>query len=126
MFQTFIDFFNDNARKLNLENRVKGFVGSMDKLPFEKNSLDLIWSEGAIYNIGFERGLGEWRDYLKTGGSVAVSEASWFATERPDEIHEFWMDGYPGIDTILNQAAQIQKSRLQTDSFLHCSLRLLD
>ena len=110
MFPKFIDLFNDNARKLNLENRVKGVVGSMDQLPFEKNSLDLIWSEGAIYNIGFERGLREWRDYLKTGGYVAVSEGSWFTEERPEEIYEFWMDAYPGIDTIPNQLAILQKA----------------
>ena len=70
-----------NARVLNLQERVKGIVGSMDALPFEEEELDLIWSEGAIYNIGFERGLNEWRKYLKTGGYVAVSESSWF-TER--------------------------------------------
>ena len=60
-FPGFIERFNKNAEKLNLQNRVKGIVGSMDDLSFEKDSLDLIWSEGAIYNIGFERGLKEWR-----------------------------------------------------------------
>lgn len=30
---------------------------SMDDLPYEHESLDMIWSEGAIYNIGFERGI---------------------------------------------------------------------
>jgi methylase of polypeptide subunit release factors len=30
----FIDLFNSNARKLNLQDRVKGIVGSMDNLPF--------------------------------------------------------------------------------------------
>jgi SAM-dependent methyltransferase len=58
-FPGFIERFNKNAEKLNLQNRVKGIVGSMDDLSFEKDSLDLIWSEGAIYNIGFERGLSQ-------------------------------------------------------------------
>lgn len=53
-FPGFIDKFNISVLNLNLQNRVKGIVGSMDNLPFEKESLDLIWSEGAIYNIGFE------------------------------------------------------------------------
>ena len=88
-FSGFIDKFNLDALKLNLQNRVKGIVGSMDNLPFEKESLDLIWSEGAIYNIGFERGINEWRDYLKSGGYIAVSEGSWFTEERPAEIHDF-------------------------------------
>ena len=103
LFPTFIDLFNANARILNLQNRVEGVVGSMDQLPFQKEELDLIWSEGAIYNIGFERGLKEWREFLKTGGHIAVSEASWFTEERPEEIEEFWNDAYPGIDTIPNK-----------------------
>lgn len=61
----FIDQFNQNARSKNLQNRVKGIVGNMENLPFEEEELDLIWSEGAIYNIGFERGLNEWRKFLK-------------------------------------------------------------
>ena len=106
----FIDRFNSNARGLNLQDRVKGIVGSMDNLPFGEGELDLIWSEGAIYNIGFERGLNEWRKYLKTGGYIAVSESAWFTEERPAEIHDFWMEAYPQIDTIPNQVALIQKA----------------
>ncbi len=110
VFPTFIDLFNSNAEKLNFQQRVKGMVGSMDDLPFQDEELDLIWSEGAIYNIGFERGLREWRRYLKPGGYIAVSEASWFTDERPAEIEKFWMDAYPGIDTIPNQVKQLQKA----------------
>ncbi|MDD4604661.1 MAG: class I SAM-dependent methyltransferase, partial [Bacteroidales bacterium] len=86
LFPTFIDHFNINATRLNLHDRVKGFVGSMDNLPFANEELDLIWSEGAIYNIGFERGLNEWRKFLKTGGYLAVTEATWFTPQRPAEI----------------------------------------
>lgn len=109
-FPGFVDRFNKNARELHLQDRVKGIVGSMDNLPFREEELDLIWSEGAIYNIGFERGLNEWRKYLKTGGYVAVSESSWFTEERPAEIHDFWMEAYPEIDTIPHKVAQIQKA----------------
>jgi ubiquinone/menaquinone biosynthesis C-methylase UbiE len=110
LFPTFIALFNRNVEKLNLQDRVKGIVESMDNLPFQDEELDLMWSEGAIYNIGFERGLNEWRKFLKTGGYIAVSEASWFTEERPAEIKEFWMDAYPEIDTIPNKVAQMQKA----------------
>lgn len=111
LFPDFISLFNRNAKRLGLQNRVKGIVGSMiDPLPFGKESLDLIWSEGAIYNIGFERGLNEWKQYLRTGGYVAVTEASWFTDERPTEINDFWVDAYPEIDTIPNKVAQMQKA----------------
>ncbi len=110
LFPDFINLFNQNAEKLDLQDRVKGIVGSMDNLSFQEEELDLIWSEGAIYNIGFVRGLNEWRRFLKTGGYVAVTEASWFTEARPIEINEFWMDAYPEIDTIPNKVAQMQKA----------------
>jgi ubiquinone/menaquinone biosynthesis C-methylase UbiE len=110
LFPPFIDLFNFNAGELNLQDRIKGIVGSMDNLTFQNEELDLIWSEGAIYNIGFKRGLNEWRKFLKTGGYIAVSEGSWFTEERPVEIYEFWQDAYPEIDTISNKVAQMQKT----------------
>lgn len=110
LFPKFIDLFNGNARKLNLQDRVRGIVGSMDDLPFREGELDLIWSEGAVYNIGFERGLNLWRNCLKAGGYLAVSESSWFTDERPAEIHDFWMEIYPEMDTIPRKIAQIQRA----------------
>lgn len=110
LFPTFIELFNQNAEKLHLQDRVKGIVGSMEELPFKEEELDLIWSEGAIYNIGFERGLNEWRRFLKEDGYIAVTEASWFTSERPKEIEDFWMEEYPGIDTIPNQMGKLQKA----------------
>lgn len=106
----FIDAFNGNAGKWRLSGRVNGIVGAMDRLPFRDGELDLLWSEGAIYNIGFERGLREWRGFLKEGGHIAVSEASWFTERRPAEIEEFWRDAYPEMDTIANKVAQMQKN----------------
>jgi len=106
----FIDKFNQNALAQNLQNRVKGIVGNMESLPFQEEELDLIWSEGAIYNIGFERGLNEWKKYLKKGGYIAVTENTWFSDERPSEIQEFWQKTYPEIDTIPHKVAQMQKA----------------
>lgn len=110
LFPTFVDLFNANARRFNVDDRVKGIVGSMDDIPFEEGELDLIWSEGAIYNIGFGKGLIYWRKFLKPGGFVAVTEASWFTDERPDEINSFWLDAYAEIDTIPNKLAVLHKS----------------
>lgn len=110
LFPAFIDLFNANAASLNLQQKAKGVVGSMDDPPFLPGELDLIWSEGAIYNIGFERGLNEWRNLLRTGGYLAVSEVSWFTPGRPAEIEAFWHDAYPEIDTIPSKVAQMQKA----------------
>jgi len=110
LFPTFIELFNLNSSKLNFQDRIKGIVGSMDNLPFTDEELDLIWSEGAIYNIGFERGLSEWRKFLKRGCFITVSEVSWFTEKRPSEISEFWEAEYPEIDTVSNKVAQMEKT----------------
>jgi ubiquinone/menaquinone biosynthesis C-methylase UbiE len=110
LWPDFINQFNQNAKNKNLHDRVKGVVGDMKNLSFREEELDLIWSEGAIYNIGFERGLNEWRKFLKKGGYIAVTENTWFTEERPSEIQEFWDRAYPEIDTIPNKVAQMQKA----------------
>ena len=110
LWADFINQFNQNAQNKNLQDRVKGVVGNMGNLPFQEEELDLIWSEGAIYNIGFERGLNEWRKFLKQGGYIAVTENTWFTEERPAEIQDFWQKAYPKIDTIPNKVAQMQKA----------------
>jgi ubiquinone/menaquinone biosynthesis C-methylase UbiE len=88
LFPAFIDKFNANAAKLNLGNRVKGIVGSMDNLPFQNKEFDLIWSEGSIAQIGFEKGLNYWKGFLKKDGYIAVTYESWFTDERPSEIEK--------------------------------------
>jgi SAM-dependent methyltransferase len=72
---------------------------SMDDLPFDSEEFDIIWSEGAIYNIGFEAGVKNWKDYLKTGGYLCVSEVTWITNSRPKELEDFWLQEYPEIDT---------------------------
>ena len=106
----FIDQFNQTAQIKDLHGRVKGIVGNMENLPFQEEDLDLIWSEGAIYNIGFNRGLNDWRKFLKQGGYIAVTENTWFTEERPAEIQKFWQKAYSEIDTIPNKVAQIQQA----------------
>ena len=96
----FINIFNNNAKKLNLQERVNGIVGSMENLSFQKEEFDLIWSEGAIDNIGFEKGLNYWNGFLKKSGYIAVTCPSWFTDEHPVEIEKFWIDAVHGLGTV--------------------------
>lgn len=43
-FPAFVDVLNERAREQGVADRVRGVVGSMDDLPFEPESLDLVWS----------------------------------------------------------------------------------
>jgi ubiquinone/menaquinone biosynthesis C-methylase UbiE len=110
LFPDFIKQLNQRVLHENLQHRVNGIVGNMENLPFAANELDLLWSEGAIYNIGFERSITEWKRFIKPDGYLAVTEASWLTNERPTEIETFWNNAYPGIDTVANKVAQMQKA----------------
>ncbi|MDI9357611.1 MAG: class I SAM-dependent methyltransferase [Phycisphaerales bacterium] len=110
LWPVFIKQFNKNIQTQNFQDRVQGIVGNMDNLPFEKEELDLIWSEGAIYNIGFERGLNDWRKFLKQDGYIAVTEISWLGETRPTVINDFWQKSYSEINTIPIKITQMQKA----------------
>ncbi|MGM9697048.1 MAG: class I SAM-dependent methyltransferase [Prevotella sp.] len=110
LFPLFIEKMMERCISAGVADRVEGIVGDMCALPFEPESMDVIWSEGAIYNIGFERGMCEWRKFLKPEGWVAVSEASWLTDSRPAEIEDFWKEAYLEIDTIYNKVEQMKKA----------------
>lgn len=113
IFSNFIDKLNENAKNRNLASRVTGITGSMENLPFQKNSLDLIWSEGAIDNIGFEKGLSHWHDFLKKEGFVAVTCPSWLTKEQPTVVEKFWADAGSRLDSISDNIETMQKCGYQ-------------
>lgn len=87
------------ADKAGVADRFEPVVQDMGDMHLPPASFDVIWSEGAIYNIGFEAGLKEFRKFLRPGGYVAVSEAVWLKPDPPSEALEFWRE-YPEIDSV--------------------------
>lgn len=109
MFPQFLEMLMKKAKENNLLDRIVAEKMLMESLTFEEKSFDVIWSEGAIYNIGFEKGLSLWRKHLKDGGYIAVSEISWLTVTRPDEVEQYWVNLYSEIDTVENKLAVIEK-----------------
>jgi SAM-dependent methyltransferase len=93
----FVDELNREAHALGIADRLEARVGDMRQLDFAPGSFDLIWCEGAIYVMGFEAGLREWRRLLAPGGHVVVSEACWMKPDPPPECSAFWAREYPAI-----------------------------
>lgn len=91
-----------------LADRITTQVASMDQLDFDDASLDAIWAEGAIYNIGFENGVRSWRRFLKPGGVLAVSELTWLTHDRPAELDQHWQREYPEVDTAAAKIAVLE------------------
>jgi SAM-dependent methyltransferase len=93
--QPFLDMLNTRAGKDGLQGRIRTVNASMDALPFAKASFDLIWSEGAIFIVGFEQGLTLWKPFLKKGGYMVVSDADWFESNPPADLVKWWeSEGY--------------------------------
>ena len=103
LFPEFLDELNEKSEKLGLTEKITTLEKSMDKLPFKIEEFDIIWSEGAIYNIGFENGIKKWKNYLKNNGYLAVSEITWITNSRPKKIENFWEQEYQEIDTASNK-----------------------
>ena len=99
LFQDFLDVLSEDADKHGVEDKIKTLAVSIEELPFEEASLDVIWAEGAIYNMGFAKGVEYFKRFLKPGGILAVSEITWLTNERPLEIQQHWDAEYPEIAT---------------------------
>ena len=108
--QPFLDALARRASREGLAERITTLKQSMFALDFEPASFDVLWSEGAIYIIGFERGLREWRPLLKTGGYLAVTELSWLIADPPAEAKTFWLENYPRIQTREENLDILQKA----------------
>jgi len=108
--QDFLAVLEDRAEQKGLSEKITTRDCSMDSLPFEEAEYDVIWSEGAIYNIGFARGVTDWHRYLQVGGLLVVSEITWTTASRPPELQEYWETEYPEIDTAAAKLGILEKN----------------
>jgi ubiquinone/menaquinone biosynthesis C-methylase UbiE len=95
----FLEQLRARALATGLADRITPLCALMEALPFTDNQFDVIWSEGAIYNMGFVAGIRAWRPFLKPGGQLVVSEITWLTEARPAEIQAHWDAAYPEIST---------------------------
>jgi SAM-dependent methyltransferase len=97
-----------NAEAANVSERLEVIEQDMAQMAFPPATFDVVWSEGAIYNLGFENGLRAIKSFVKPGGYVAVSEAVWLKADPPEAVAKFW-EAYPEIDTIGNKLSVIDR-----------------
>ena len=87
----------ESARRHGVEQFVETRCGSMAAIDAPEGSIDLIWAEGSIYNLGFSQALRAWRRLLRDPGFVVATEATWLTDDPPDEARRFWNAGYPAM-----------------------------
>jgi len=108
LFPQFLMDLEAKSKALGLQHKITTMQKSMDDLPFSREEFDVIWSEGAIYNIGFEAGIKSWKEFLKIGGYLAISEITWITNSRPKELEDFWKQEYPEIDTASHKISLLE------------------
>jgi len=96
----FLDAFEKRAHEHGLGDRVSLIQASMTESGIGDKSLDLVWSEGAVFTVGFEVALKEFARLLKSGGLAVVSESTWLRNDAPPELKDFWTEAYPGMGTV--------------------------
>jgi len=106
LYEPFLEKLNARAAREGVsDERLIVKRGDMEALPFDDGAFDLVWSEGAIYLLGFARGLKLWRRFLTPGGYMAVTECTWLTDEPSAEARAFWDEAYPGMGTVAENCA---------------------
>ena len=113
---SFLDVLRQRAQAQGL-GRIITLEASRDALPFTDASFDVIWSEGAVYNMGFEAGASAWKRFLKPGGKLVLSEITWTTAARPQTITDYWTAQYPEIDTASAKLAVLERHGYRPEGY---------
>jgi len=107
-YQGFLDILMKKANEEGLDNNIIPKNISMLEMDFVPNSFDIIWSEGALYFMGFQNGLKRSRELLKDNGYLAVTELVYIAPNPPAPVVQYLESEYPDIKDVKGRIDLIQ------------------
>ena len=114
----FLDQLARSAADAGLSHLIEPRRADMAAPGLAPGSVDLIWSEGSAYVLGFAEALRRWRPLLKPGGLMAVSECTWLVDDPPDEPRRFWDAAYPSMGTVDENRRRAEAAGLEVvDTF---------
>jgi len=96
--QSCIDELNRKIKTKWLSERVKAINLSVFDMKFPDETFDVVWSEGVIGTIGFEKGLKEWLRLLKHNGYLVIHYQQRCAADAVSNLPQY---GYSLADTVL-------------------------
>ncbi|MGD9044484.1 MAG: class I SAM-dependent methyltransferase [Desulfobacterales bacterium] len=109
--QAFLDKLTKKAEMEALLNRIVPKNKSMLDMDFEDNTFDIIWSEGALYFMGFQNGLRRCHQLLKDDGFLAVTEIVYLVNNPPAPLIEYFEKEYPDIKVVKDKIELIRNER---------------
>jgi serine/threonine-protein kinase HipA len=95
----FLADLSRRARAAGVADRVTTRCQSLDALDLPDAAFDLVWSEGALYSVGFDRALRALHRLLRAGACLVATELTWLTDDPPPEARRFWSEAYPAIRT---------------------------
>ncbi len=99
-YQPFLASLAQRAKEARIEHLIQTHCMDMADIPDTFQEIDLLWSEGAAYNIGFPHALKKWHAAVKPGGFAVVSELSWLRDNVPADVRQFFQTGYPDMRNV--------------------------
>src|SRR5262245_21278456 len=109
-YQPFLTELQGRAEEWNLGRLIEPRCLDMTDIPSVLQDIDLLWSEGSAYNIGFANALTTWARAIKAGGIAVVSELSWLREQIPAAVMEFFLTAYPDMHTVDENIAVAQNA----------------
>ena len=100
LYQPFLDDLMQRAEACGLGRLVRTHNRDMRDIADEFQAIDLLWSEGAAYNIGFADALKLWAPALAADGFLVVSELSWLEKEASEAEKTFFAACYPAMQSV--------------------------
>lgn len=103
-----VSHLNTSIRTRGLTGRINAIVANMSYPPFLPAGFDLIWSEGALYNVGLPGAMHICHELLKPGGYLAFSDAVWRRENPPPEIKNSFDQDYAAMGSVQDDLAMIE------------------
>jgi cyclopropane fatty-acyl-phospholipid synthase-like methyltransferase len=99
-YEPFLGELTWRASDAKLGELVQTRCMDMKDIPRVFRDIDLLWSEGAAYNMGFSSALATWAEAIVPGGFAVVSELCWLKEQAPEEVKTFFAAAYPDMRSV--------------------------
>jgi len=109
-YEPFLNHLKQRAKEMGVEHLVRTHCMDMKDISNVFPHIDLLWAEGAAYNIGFSNALSIWATAIKLDGFAVVSELCWLRDQVPNAVEEFFRSGYPEIKSIPENIAVAERA----------------
>ena len=111
--EPFLEALRRRTRAQGLDGRIATLRADFGQSGLVPASIDLLWSEGAIYHLGWSEGLKKWSPLVRPGGYLALTEATWLTQAPSVAAQSYWNDSYPGMGTLADNLDHAKKLGLE-------------